>query len=96
LALLDVLIPEPFVERLSPGGLWRRSRNQPTVMLSALGRERYDAAIDAEAEDRPTLRMTVDSGRVTFVGIPNRHDLERLEAALRRRGIVLKDVSWRG
>ncbi len=46
LARLDAIIPEPYVDNLPQGNVWRGSRNQPLVPLSARGRARYAAHVD--------------------------------------------------
>ena len=50
LARLDALIPEPFVEAQPLEKLWRGSANQPLVLLSDRGRERFAAFVDAPAD----------------------------------------------
>ena len=99
LALLDVLIPEPYVagragaDGAAPGP-WRGSSNQPLVPLTQLGRERYgDEA--RYAEDSPRIQVSLEHGAAWFIGIPRPGDLDRLEDLARARGVVLEDVSWR-
>ena len=98
-AMLDVLIPEPYVARRAgtdgaAAGRWRGSDNQPIVPLTPLGRERYgDEA--SYPDDAPRIQISVDQGAVWFVGIPRRGDLERLEERARARGVVMENVSWR-
>ena len=103
LALLDVLIPEPYVAarrgavagRAAPPR-WRGSGNQPLVPLTPLGRARYAGADEAQhGEDAERLQVSLEHGAVWFIGIPGPGDLERLEARARARGVVLEDVSWR-
>ena len=47
LALLDAVIPEPYVDHLPQGNVWRALRNQPLVPLSERGHARYAGHIDA-------------------------------------------------
>jgi anaerobic ribonucleoside-triphosphate reductase activating protein len=96
LALLDALIPEPFVNDLPQGALWRGSRNQPLVALSERGRARYEAYRDAPAEgDGKRMQATVEGGRVWMIGIPGRGDMAAVEALCASRGLALTKVSWR-
>ena len=100
LALLDVLIPEPYVEVRAGGGgrpapgPWRGSSNQPLIPLTPLGRERY--ADEARyAEDSPRLQVSLEHGSAWFIGIPAPGDMDRLAEHARARGVVLEDLSWR-
>jgi anaerobic ribonucleoside-triphosphate reductase activating protein len=94
LDLLDAVIPGPFIAAQAPGGRWRGSANQELVALSALGHERYDAAVHSPAG--PTrMQLGTDGERVYHIGIPAPGDLEALEAAMARRGLAYGEVSWR-
>lgn len=97
LALLDAIIPEPYVDTLPEGKLWRGSTNQSLVPLSARGRVRYAAHIDADAAVGGNKRMqaTVEGGRVWMIGIPGRGDMAAVEALCASRGLALTEVSWR-
>jgi anaerobic ribonucleoside-triphosphate reductase activating protein len=96
LARLDAVIPEPYVDRLPRGKLWRGSANQPLVLLSPLGRERYAAAyVEAEPGGKGAFQLSVEDGTVLCIGIPDRGDMTELESAAQRRGVELRDVSWR-
>ncbi len=96
LALLDAIIPEPYVNDLPQGNVWRGSRNQPLVPLSDRGRARYAAHL-TEAADAAGKRMqaTVEAGRVWMIGIPGRGDMAAVEALCASRGLTLTEVSWR-
>ena len=98
LALLDVLIPEPYSDGRAaadraPPGPWRGSGNQPLVPLTPLGRTRYDGGNDAGGA--PRIQVSIDRGAAWFIGIPRPGDMDRLEARARARGVILKEVSWR-
>ena len=95
LAQLDALIPEPYVDRLPLGAPWRGSANQPLLALSARGRERYARWVDARPGGKAPLQVSVQGGRVMYIGIPDRRDMQRLENAVRQRGVALRRVSWR-
>jgi anaerobic ribonucleoside-triphosphate reductase activating protein len=95
LARIDALIPEPFVATLPRGHLWRGSANQPLVPLSDLGWARYGGSMEALPAGKGQFQLTVDDECLWAIGIPDRGDMEKLEAAARERGIVLGAVSWR-
>jgi anaerobic ribonucleoside-triphosphate reductase activating protein len=94
LALLDAIIPEPYVDHLPQGPVWRGSRNQPLVPLSDRGRARYASYLDAPADDK-RMQATVEGGRVWMIGIPGRGDMAAVEALCASRGLTLTEVSWR-
>ena len=96
LALLDAIIPEPYVNDLPQGNVWRGSRNQPLVPLSDRGRARYAAHVDAAAgAEGKRMQATVEGGRVWMIGIPGRGDMAAVEALCASRGLALTKVSWR-
>ena len=96
LALLDAIIPEPYVEGKPLTHLWRGSGNQPLVPLSARGRERYASYVDAAADsDGKRMQVAVEGGRVWMIGIPARGDMARVETLCAERGLELQNVSWR-
>lgn len=92
LALLDAIIPEPFVERLPPQ-LWRGSANQRIVALSPLGKARYDDT--RLAASPPHMQVAVDGGEIWFIGIPGRGDLDKVLDAAAARGVSAGGASWR-
>jgi anaerobic ribonucleoside-triphosphate reductase activating protein len=94
LAKLDAVIPEPFIQRLPRGNVWRGSSNQPLVPLSDLGRVRYSEHIDRGIEGRGKLQVHVTSGRVWYIGIPDRDDMDRQMSLSRDAGLILKNASW--
>jgi len=90
LALIDALIPEPFVNSRMGGVIWRGSDNQPIVLLSELGRRRFQAA----PASQPAMQVVVTDDRIWFVGVPRDGDLERLRRMTEDRGLALGNVSW--
>jgi anaerobic ribonucleoside-triphosphate reductase activating protein len=93
---LDALIPEPFVQSKPLTHVWRGSSNQPLVLLSERGRQRYAAHVDALAQSSDKrIQAMVDGNRVWYVGIPARGDMEALEASCKERGLAFGQVSWR-
>lgn len=96
LALLDAIVPEPYVNDLPQGPLWRGSRNQPLVPLSERGHARYAPYLDASAEaGGKRMQASVEGGRVWMIGIPGRGDMAAVEALCASRGLALTKVSWR-
>lgn len=96
LALLDALIPEPYVDRLEQDSPWRGSSNQPIVTLSKLGQQRYAAYENAGIEDSDKkFQVAVESGKVWMIGIPARGDMNKVEELCKSRGLSLEGVSWR-
>ncbi len=66
------------------------TENQELVLLSDLGRERY-----ARLDDGPrVLQARVDATDITLIGLPGPGDLDRLEAALKERGVQMRGRSW--
>ena len=99
LALLDVLVPEPYIDRRAGAGSpapgpWRGSSNQPLVPLTRLGRERYGDE-ERHSGDSPRLQVSLEHGSAWFIGIPGPGDMDRLAEQARARGVALEDVSWR-
>jgi anaerobic ribonucleoside-triphosphate reductase activating protein len=100
LALLDAVIPEPYVDRLPQGHVWRGSSNQPLVPLSERGRARYAAHVEAGSDlaneaGGKRMQAAVEGGRIWMIGIPGRGDMAQVEALCASRGLALSKVSWR-
>jgi len=96
LARLDAIIPEPYVDGLPQGNVWRGSRNQPLVPLTARGHTRYAAHVEQAADAHgKRMQASVDGKRVWMIGIPARGDMAAVEALCAARGLALTDVSWR-
>jgi anaerobic ribonucleoside-triphosphate reductase activating protein len=96
LALLDAVVPEPYVDNLPIGHIWRGSRNQPLVPLSERGRVHFAAYVEAPADTNgKRMQVAVEGGRVWMIGIPERGDMARVEALCASRGLTLEKVSWR-
>jgi anaerobic ribonucleoside-triphosphate reductase activating protein len=93
LALLDAVIPEPYVDHLPQGNVWRGSSNQPLVPLSERGtRVTSEASSDATGK---RMQAAIEGGRVWMIGIPGRGDMAQVEALCASRGLTLSKVSWR-
>lgn len=97
LAKLDALIPEPYQDQQPTQQRWRGSANQPLVLLSERGRERYAQFVDESGLDVQTKRiqMMQDGQKIWYVGIPARGEMAALEAACQAQGVVFSQVSWR-
>lgn len=96
LARLDALIPEPYVDTLPLGPLWRGSANQTLQLLSPRGLARYAAFGDTPAEAfGKRIQIQVDGERLWSIGIPARGDMAALEALAAERGLGFTQVSWR-
>jgi anaerobic ribonucleoside-triphosphate reductase activating protein len=96
LGKLDALIPEPYADGRPLGGLWRGSDNQTLVPLSPRGQARYaDCVAAPQAEDAKRMQVSLQDGRLWFIGIPHRGDMAALEELCRARGLELGQVSWR-
>ena len=94
LAMLDAVIPEPFVSTLPMTRVWRGSSNQTLVALSDRGRARYAPHVDAPSDEK-RMQAAIEGGRVWMIGLPARGDMERVEALCAERGLALEKVSWR-
>jgi len=96
LALLDAVIPEPYVDHLPQGNVWRGSSNQPLVPLSERGRARYAEHVAATSDATgKRMQAAIEGGRVWMIGIPGRGDMAQVEALCASRGLPLSKVSWR-
>lgn len=96
LEMLDVIIPEPYIESAAPQAVWCGSANQHIAPLSEQGRHKYALYMNlALSEFGKQMQMSVDGQRVWMIGIPARGDMEQLEAICRSRGLSLGQVSWR-
>lgn len=91
LALLDVVVTEPFDGTQPSEHPWMGSGNQRLVPLTPLGHKLYDA--QPVRADR--IQVAVDDARIWYIGIPRRGDMQRLQRLAASRGLVQSDVSWR-
>ena len=91
LALLDVVIPEPFVRERAATIALRGSDNQRIVPLTDLGRLRYTGEDRLEELTKQRERMQVFIGEtgVRLVGIPRRRDIQNFLRRLNDSGISL-------
>lgn len=95
LALIDALIPEPYRHSQPQARIWRGSKNQPLVILSALGQQRFGPFMEAAGDTAQRVQVEIGETGLWYIGIPQRGDMEQLEKAVRARGLIIGDVSWR-
>ena len=88
---LDAVIAEPFRRDEPSPHAWLGSANQRIVPLSPLGRSRYHGTPPPQRR----MQVHVDGARIWYVGVPRAGDIERIDAALRDRGVEQRNVSWR-
>jgi anaerobic ribonucleoside-triphosphate reductase activating protein len=86
--LIDVLISDPFDPSAGQTRPLRGSDNQRMHLLSNLGRERYEALLDLELDDRSrVLDLFIDEkGDAWFAGIPRLGDMRRVKVLLAEEG----------
>lgn len=95
LALIDVLISEPFEEAHSEPALLRGSSNQRVTCITARGVEMWKAA-EVAGTAAPVINIVADEiGDLWLAGIPRPGDLARLSAALARGGLGGKTSAGR-
>ena len=92
LGLCDAVVAGPYVERRNTGLPLRGSANQRIVPLTDLGHQRYG---NVTGEGMFRMQVSVDSGRVYYIGIPRRGDMVRLNSTLEHAGVHAGEVSWR-
>lgn len=95
LTKIDLLIPEPFITGQPQTHVWRGSANQPLVPLTDLGRERYTQYMEMPSEKLKSMQLMFEAGKIWYIGIPGRGDMESLERLCKLSGIEMENVSWR-
>lgn len=95
LALIDVLISEPFDAACDEPVLLRGSSNQRVTCLTVRGVEIWQAALAAGGA-APAIDIVVGAdGELWLAGIPRPGDLDRLSRALGGRGMSGKTSAGR-
>jgi anaerobic ribonucleoside-triphosphate reductase activating protein len=96
LALLDAIVPEPYMQGEPTGNALTGSGNQKVIALSDLGRERYSHGelTGCLAAQRGSLQVEVDDDTIWFIGIPGQSDMSRLRKDAARVGITIGRPSW--
>ena len=82
---LDMLMDGPYVDSLPTEKPWRGSDNQELHLLSE--RARQEATLPQDW--RKLQLQPLANGDVRLIGIPQRGDLQRLQAALNQKGLRL-------
>lgn len=96
LALIDVLISEPFDASDGAGALLRGSANQRVHLLSLTGAAMWDDAERSQNAGPAKMDVIVtDDGSLWAAGIPRRGDLEHLSSRLGQEGITAKTSAGR-
>lgn len=93
LSKLDALIPEPYVDKQPTVLTWRGSDNQTLELLTERARSKYAQQDPGLANQQ--LQVMLDGQQVWYIGIPQRGDMQRLEAQCRDQGIQFRQPSWR-
>ncbi len=88
--LVDAVMTGPFVRGL-PGDHTKGSANQQLLVVTALGRERYEG----NADRRSGMQVAATGGSLWMIGIPVDGDMDKLQKRLAARGVELTDLSWR-
>jgi len=89
LALIDVLVSDPYRASSGQTLAMRGSDNQRAWLLSDLGRLRYPSTLNEETWDNETRQMDVevDADCIWMAGIPKPDDLVKLKQLLAARGL---------
>jgi anaerobic ribonucleoside-triphosphate reductase activating protein len=97
LALLDVVVPEPYVRTRPQVYVWRGSANQPLHCLTELARRRYARFVDLPVQDAsvPRVQLAVDDQGAWMIGLPDAAALQAIEAAMADVGLSSATPSWR-
>jgi anaerobic ribonucleoside-triphosphate reductase activating protein len=96
LALLDAVIPEPYIENAPPTAIWCGSANQSLTPLSERGKRKYAPYLAMSLEEYgKQMQVSVEGKKIWMIGIPSRGDMAALENLCQTRGLALGDVSWR-
>jgi anaerobic ribonucleoside-triphosphate reductase activating protein len=88
--LIDALITEPFEIDAPQSLALRGSDNQRLIMLTPIGKERFQSYERVAGQSDFNLDVMFDdaSGEVWFAGIPRRGDFRRLTDLLAARGHI--------
>ncbi|MEQ1713069.1 MAG: 4Fe-4S single cluster domain-containing protein [Hyphomicrobium sp.] len=87
LALIDVLVSEPFDARHDVPVLLRGSSNQIVTCLTPRGRDLWRAAEEAEGHTASIDVIVENDGKLWLAGIPKPGDMARLSVGLARSGV---------
>ena len=94
-ALVDVLITDPYVAANSSDDGLRGSANQRVTIRTQLGASRFEGAQLSGIPGPRRIQVSVDEKNIWMIGIPRRGDLLAVERAALQRGVAIGRVSWR-
>jgi anaerobic ribonucleoside-triphosphate reductase activating protein len=87
---VDILIAEPYDWEQPQSHPLAGSGNQVVRALTPLGHDRVHGETPGKH-----LQVVADGTAIWYIGIPQRGDMERIEAHLQTHGIHQTGVSWR-
>lgn len=90
LDLVDAVVSGPYSGSRPSTHPWMGSGNQVLTLLTERARERF-----VPAPGPRQLQVSADGGTMWITGIPGPGDLERFQALLEKRGVLLGEASWR-
>lgn len=90
-AVVDAAICGPYRNSRPGADPLIASANQSLVVRTELGAARMG---DLDRATPPMLQARVGDGDIVLIGLPGPGDLPRIEAALRKRGVVMEGRSW--
>jgi len=94
LQAVDAVMSGPYVQSKPTDLVWRGSANQVLTPTTPLGEEVFAPFVDALREGG-SLQAMVDGGAIWYVGVPRPGEMDRIDTALRERGIHQEGVSWK-
>lgn len=95
IALIDVLISEPFDATYTEAALLRGSSNQRVTCLTERGAAMWQAVV-SPGEQAPAIDIVLgEDGELWLAGIPRPGDLDQLSRALARNGMSGKTSAGR-
>jgi len=92
---LDALIPEPYLEKHGANKIWRGSDNQSLQLLTERAQLSYAPYLSADAQPGKNLQVMLDGDQVWTIGIPQRGDMQKMEASCLEQGLIFRQPSWR-
>jgi len=93
---LDALIPEPYIDHQPTTQIWRGSDNQSLQLLTERAQRKYATFLTADIPPaNKQIQVMLDGKQVWVIGIPQRGDMNRLEASCEEQGVRFHQPSWR-
>jgi anaerobic ribonucleoside-triphosphate reductase activating protein len=87
--LADALICDPFIRSVAQTLVWRGSDNQRLLLLTELGRRRFQLFLHASRKDLPkALDVCFDGDSIWMAGIPEAGSLGMIQRALAEVGFL--------